>query len=121
MKGYLTNTKLAPGIVIENYRQLWHIERAFRISKTDLRIRPVRHYREKRIRAHILIAFVAYTIYKELERLLIEKNIPISPLRAVELTQTMYELRFELPDDPEAQTVLLQMDEEQKTLYNLLY
>lgn len=121
LKGYLTNTKLAPGIIIENYRQLWHIERAFRISKTDLRIRPVRHYREKRIRAHVLIAFVAYTIYKELERLLIENNIPISPLRAVELTHTMYEIRFELPDDPEPKTVLLKMDVEQKTLYHLLY
>lgn len=121
LKGYLTNTKHSADMIIENYQQLWHIEKAFRISKTDLRIRPIHHYREKRIRAHILIAFVAYTIYKELERLLRDNNIPISPLRAIELTHTMYEIRFELPDDPEPQSILLQMDEEQKLLYHLLY
>jgi transposase len=121
LKGYLTNTQLSADMVIENYQQLWHIEKTFRISKTDLRIRPVHHYREKRIRAHILIAFVAYTIYKELERLLTTSNIPISPFRAIELTHTMYQIRFELPDDPEPQFTLLQMDEEQKMLYQLLY
>ena len=119
LKGYLTNTDHSADTIIENYQQFWHVEKAFRISKTDLRIRPIHHYKEKRIRAHVLIAFVAYTIYKELERLLTQSNIPISPQRAVELTHTMYELRFELPDDPEPQSVLLEMDEEQKLLYDL--
>ena len=70
LKGYVTNTELPGNQVIENYRHLWQIEKAFRISKTDLRIRPIHHYRKRRIEAHICIAFVAYTIYKELERLL---------------------------------------------------
>jgi hypothetical protein len=90
--------------------------RAFRISKTDLRIRPMYHRRRRRIEAHILVAFVAYTIYKELERRLSEKNIPISPKRAAELTQTMYEMTFRYPGDPEDQHILLQMDEEQRLL-----
>ena len=67
LKGYITNTNLPPAEIIENYGQLWRIERAFRISKTDLRIRPMYHRRRRRIEAHILVAFVAYTIYKELE------------------------------------------------------
>lgn len=50
------------------YGHLWHVEKAFRISKTDLGIRPMYHYRRKRIEAHVLITFVAYMIYKELER-----------------------------------------------------
>jgi len=33
----------------------------------------------------------------------------------------MYELRFQLPDDPEVQRVLLKMDTEQQMLYDLLY
>jgi len=121
LKGYLTNTNHSPKLVIEMYGQLWHVEKAFRISKTDLRIRPIYHYRRKRIEAHVLIAFVAYTIYKELERRLIEGQLPISPQRAIELTQTMYELRFELPNDPKVQHVLLKMDTEQQMLYDLLY
>jgi len=121
LKGYLTNTDHSPELVIEIYGQLWHVEKAFRISKTDLRIRPMYHYRRRRIEAHVLVAFIAYTIYKELERQLAKGQLPISPQRAIELTQTMYELRFELPNDPEMQHVLLKMDAEQQMLYDLLY
>jgi len=98
LKGYITNTKLVPKDVIENYRHLWQIEKAFRISKTDLRVRPVHHYRKKRIEAHICIAFVAYTLYKELERLLEKNKAGFSPKRASELTHTMYEIECEAPE-----------------------
>ena len=43
LKGYITNTKLNDKQVMENYKNLWHIEKAFRMSKTDLRIRPIYH------------------------------------------------------------------------------
>ena len=108
-------------MVIETYGQLWHIERAFRISKTDLRIRPMYHYRRRRIEAHVLVAFVAYTIYKELERRLGQAGIAMSPKRAAELTQTMYEMTFRLPNDPEDHRKLLQMAPEQQALYDLLH
>lgn len=121
LKGYLTNTALSAEMVVENYGQLWHIEKAFRISKTDLRIRPMYHRRRRRIEAHVLVAFVAYTIYKELERRLKDAGIPISPQRAAELTQTMYEMTFRYPDDPENQRMLLQMDPAQQQLYNLIW
>jgi len=121
LKGYLSNTDLSANAVIESYGQLWHIERAFRISKTDLRIRPMYHRRRRRIEAHILVAFVAYAICKELERRLTQAGIPISAKRAAELTQTMYEISFKLPSDPKIHRVLLQMDDEQRQLYNLLY
>jgi len=41
-----------------------------RISKTDLRIRPIFHSLKKRIEAHICVSFMAYLKYKELERAL---------------------------------------------------
>ncbi|MFC1584997.1 IS1634 family transposase [Fibrobacterota bacterium] len=121
LKGYITNTDLPPADIIENYGQLWQIERAFRISKTDLRVRPMYHRRRRRIEAHIVVAFVAYTIYKELERRLNEKKIPMSSKRAAELTQTMYEMTFRYPGDPVDQRVLLQMDPEQRQLYDLIW
>jgi len=43
LKGYITNCELKPEVIIENYKNLWHIEKAFRMSKTDLRIRPIYH------------------------------------------------------------------------------
>ena len=120
LKGYLTNTDLSADDVIENYGQLWQIERAFRISKTDLRIRPMYHRRRRRIEAHVLVAFVAYTIYKELERRLVAADLSMSPRRAAELTQTMYELTFRLPNTPDDRRHLLAMDPEQSRLYDLL-
>lgn len=62
LKGYITNTKLSDKEVIENYKNLWHIEKAFRMSKTDLRIRPIYHRLRRRIEAHICISFTAVFI-----------------------------------------------------------
>jgi len=121
LKGYLTNTDLSAATILANYGQLWHIEKAFRISKTDLRIRPMWHYRRRRIEAHVLVAFVAYAIYKELERRLGEAGMAMSPSRAIELTQTMYEMTFTLPNDPTPQRVLPQMDDQQQLLHKMLY
>lgn len=121
LKGYITNTALSVDRIVENYRQLWQIEKAFRISKTDLRIRPVYHYRRRRIEAHICIAFVAYTIYKELERLLNNKKAKFSPKRAIELTHTMYALEYKLSDLKQKERINLQMDAEQQELYDAVF
>lgn len=120
LKGYMTNTVLSVDKIVENYRQLWQIEKAFRISKTDLRIRPVYHYRRKRIEAHICIAFVAYTIYKELERLLDKYHAGFSPKRAAELTHTMYALNYQSPNSFNPEQVILKMDTEQRRLYDII-
>lgn len=120
LKGYTTNTDLSPKEIVENYRHLWQIEKAFRISKTDLKIRPIFHYRKNRIAAHISIVFVAYTIYKELERLLGENKSNISPKRASELTHNMYELEYTLPQSKKKERTLLKMDEEQQQLYGII-
>ena len=93
----MTSTVLAPKEVIEHYSHLWQIEKAFRISKTDLRIRPIFHYKRRRIEAHMCIAFVAYAIWKELERLLDKNGICMSPRRAADLTHTIYEIEYTLP------------------------
>ncbi len=121
LKGYVTNTRFSAKRVSENYSHLWQIEKAFRISKTDLRIRPVYHYKKRRIEAHICIAFVAYIIYKELEMLLKRKGIKMSAKRAGELTQNMYALHYTLPDSNEHRQKILNMDEEQRLLYNVIY
>jgi len=120
LKGYVTSTNLTADKVIENYRHLWQIERAFRISKTDLLIRPIHHYLKHRIEAHICIAFTAYTIYKEVERLLRKAGVVMSGKRAAELSHTMYELEYSLPGSGKRDRQLLQMDQEQRLLYDLI-
>lgn len=121
LKGYLTSTTLAPAQVIEHYGHLWQIEKAFRISKTDLRVRPIFHYKRRRIEAHLCIAFVAYSIWKELELLLDKNRISMSPRRAAELTHTIYEIEYILPQSKKTQRRVLAMDPEQKSLYALIH
>lgn len=118
LKGYVTNTKLRSDEVVKNYGHLWQIEKAFRISKTDLQIRPIFHYRKRRIEAHLCIAFVAYTIYKELERLLREHKTGLSVERAARLTHIMYALSYTTPDSHRQKQQILQMSAEQKSLYD---
>lgn len=120
LKGYITNTTLSVKETVENYKHLWQIEKAFRISKTDLRVRPIYHYRQRRIEAHICITFVAYTIYKELERLLNKYKAGFSPKRAAELTHTMYELEYILPQSKKREKTILKMDQEQQKLHAII-
>ena len=121
LKGYLTSTQLPAEKVVKNYIHLWQIEKAFRISKTDLKIRPIYHYQKRRIEAHICIAFAAYTIYKELEHLLKQQGSSMSPRRAAELTHNMYELEYRMPASYEENKQLLKMSEEQQFLYQIVH
>jgi len=120
LKGYLTNTTLDNGTVFDSYKNLWHIEKAFRMSKTDLRIRPVFHRLRKRIEAHICISFTAYCVYKELERVLLENQSTLSLKKAAEITHNMYQISYMLPNSKNTKSILLKMDEEQMNLYNLV-
>jgi transposase len=96
LKGYITNTKLSGQQIIDSYNNLWKIERAFRISKTDLKIRPIFHRLKQRIEAHICISFVAYVLYKDLERILsVSTNISIN--KAIDKINKMYEIIVPLP------------------------
>lgn len=51
--------------LLSRYRELWQIEEAFRISKHDLKMRPIFHWTENRIKAHIAICFLAFTLAKQ--------------------------------------------------------
>jgi transposase len=116
LKGFVTNSSLSKEAVIDNYRHLWLIEKAFRISKTDLKVRPIFHRLKRRIEGHICIAFYAYKIYKELERQLEEKAIDLSPEKTIEILKTIYGLDLILPKSGKPKTMLLVKRQEQATL-----
>jgi transposase len=120
LKGYVTNTSLTDIEVLENYKNLWHIEKAFRMSKTDLRIRPIYHRLQHRIEAHICISFTAYCIYKELERVLNAEQSSLSLRQAAELTHTIYQLTYTLPESKHTKSILLGMDEMQTELCQII-
>ena len=52
----------------QTYIQLTEAEAAFRIQKSDLCIRPIWHQKAERIKAHILVCFLAYALWKTLQQ-----------------------------------------------------
>jgi len=118
LKGYITNTGLDGKQVIENYNNLWKIEKAFRISKTDLKIRPVFHRLRERIEAHICISFVSYVLFKDLERILLQ-NSNISVKKAIKEINKMYEIIVRMPGD-RIHTIKLKNNEVQQQIIELM-
>lgn len=121
LKGYLTNSTLTVDEILENYNQLWQIEKAFRVSKTDLKIRPIYHRLQRRIEAHICLTFVAYKVYKELERLLKEKQATISTRMAIEIAQSIFEIELTTPTTKQKINKILLLTDEQKYLSRLFH
>ncbi len=74
LKGYVTNTRLTDAAVMEIYKNLWHIEKAFRMSKTDLRLRPVYHRLQNRIEAHLCLLLQLIVFIRNWKEFYIIKN-----------------------------------------------
>src|SRR5699024_3570560 len=56
-----------PAEVIGKYHELWHVEQSFRMSKTDLRARPMFHHKREAIEAHLTVVFTALAISRYLQ------------------------------------------------------
>jgi len=97
LKGYLTNTDLSAKEIYEQYSGLWTVERAFRITKGTIEMRPMFHFTPKRIEAHVCICFVAYKVYKELERILKISNINMSVDKVLDIAKTITTIKINLP------------------------
>ena len=67
-----------PVEIMSVYRGLYKIEESFRILKTNLKARPVYHYKERRIRAHFLICYITLVLQRVLEYQLASVGIKLS-------------------------------------------
>lgn len=80
LKGILTNnTTLSNEELINQYSNLWQVEESFRITKHDLKIRPIYHWKPSRVKAHLAISFMAYTLVRHLEYRVRLQYIKLSP------------------------------------------
>jgi transposase len=116
LKGYITNTKLKPEEVVRQYHGLWVVERAFRVSKGTLEMRPMFHFTERRIEAHICICFVAYKVYKELERKITNMGIELSVDKVLDIAKTITTIRVYMPENKDFYTKTLFLTEKQKLI-----
>lgn len=67
-RAYITNmVDPTPEFVIGAYHQLWHVEKSFRMSKHDLRARPIYHHKRESIEAHLNVVFAALAVTRLIE------------------------------------------------------
>ncbi len=113
LKGYVTNVPAAlmtPGEVIDKYHDLWHVEQSFRMSKTDLRARPMFHHARDAIEAHLTVVFTALAVARYLQaetgtslRSLVRT---LRPLQEITMTIAGHSHTATDPLDPDAIRIL---------------
>jgi transposase len=116
LKGYITNTGLAAKTVYEEYSGLWQIERAFRVTKGSLELRPMFHFTRKRIEAHVCICFVAYKVYRELERCLKIAQINLSVNKVLDIAKTITTIKLWLPQTRQTISRTMLLTERHKSI-----
>lgn len=90
--------------------------KAFRISKSSLEMRPMFHFTERRIEAHICICFIAYKVYKELERVIKLKGIGLSVDKVLDTAKTITTVRVNLPENRKIYTKTLFLTEKHQAI-----
>ena len=86
LKGIITNNiELTDEEIISQYTNLWQVEESFRITKHDLKIRPIYHWKPSRVKAHLAISFMAYTLVRHLEHRVRLQYVKLSPQRIRQL------------------------------------
>ena len=68
LHGVITNIE-NPNVnnILSQYKGLWQVEETFRVSKHDMKVRPIYHWVPRRIKAHIALCFMALTCIRTLE------------------------------------------------------
>jgi transposase len=75
------SANLSVETALARYRDLWHVEEAFRVAKCTLKTRPIFHWSPHRIKAHVLLCFINLFIERFLELLLRKNDIYLTPDR----------------------------------------
>jgi transposase len=97
---YLLRTNLkgeSPEDLWTKYIQLTEVEAAFRALKSEVSIRPLFHQLERRVKAHILVAFLGYALWVTLKHLLRRSGLEQSPAKAMALLSTLRSADIVLP------------------------
>jgi hypothetical protein len=106
---YLLRTNVVghdPAEMWEFYTQLVHVEEAFKNLKGDLALRPIHHQKEKRIEAHIFLAFMAYALHVTLRQRLHDLAPGLTPRSVLEKFATVQMIDVHLPTT-DGRTVLM--------------
>ena len=112
--GIITNIKdQSMQSLFTRYRGLWKIEEAFRVNKHTLRMRPIYHWKKRRIESHIAICFVAYALSYHIKHRLKTQNIDLSIQKIREILKRD---QYSIIEDPKTQQLYQLAASSTKTL-----
>ena len=116
LKGYVTNLpaeKMTGEQVIAAYHDLWQVEASFRMTKHDLKARPVFHHQRDAIEAHLTVVFAALAISRHLQALTgvtIKRLVrTLRPLHTVTIDIAGHQITAKTPPSPETTELLQQI------------
>jgi len=97
----LTNAAhLKPDEIALGYRTLSEVEQAFKDIKNVLRIRPIYHYKNLRVRGHVFICVLAYLLEQFMEKKLKQAHISLSPQKALQVLKQIRLVRYTIMNKP---------------------
>ena len=123
---YLLRTNLTASTAADlwkKYMQLTEVEAAFRTLKSELAIRPLFHQLEKRVKAHVLVAFLGYALLVTLKHLLKRAGSEDSPAKVLKRLSELYSVDIVLPTIEGREICLRRiskLDEEQQNILHQL-
>ena len=120
LHGIITNSSLGTTDVLGKYSDLWTVEAAFRVTKHDLAVRPIFHWKPQRVRAHIGICFIAYSLVKNLEY---RVKLQYRPLSIETIRQTLLRVQTSILFDKKKRIrygLPSKMKQDAKKIYKLM-
>jgi len=97
----LTNaSQLIPDDIALGYRTLSEVEQAFREIKNVIRIRPIYHYKDLRVRGHVFICVLAYLLEQFMEKKLKQSNLPLSAQKTLQILKPIRIVRYTIINKP---------------------
>ncbi len=114
------SAKLSIEEALSRYRDLWHVEEAFRIAKCTLKTRPIFHWVPHRIRSHILLCFINLFIERFLELLLKQNGVPLTPDRIRYALSGVHTIDFEDSKSSKGGAMHSSLSEDARNIFNVL-
>lgn len=100
--------------IVKQYFDKDKVEKAFRCLKSILGIRPIKHWLEERVKAHVFICYLSYLLISLLETKLLHKNI--SSTNALDKLKTAYKVHLKNKKLKEEFTKIVTLSKEQRTI-----
>ena len=120
LHGIITNiNELSAKEIYSQYKGLWQIEDAFRINKTDLKIRPIFHWTLNRVLSHICLSYVTYACYKSAEFILHKQGMSLSHRAIKDKLNKVEAIIYKDKTTQEVYFFPEQIDDETKEIYKI--